>query len=680
MEGVSSARSTRLTAAGITAAVAVSIVGAGLGVWAANADAQSVGAAAAGAAFVIAFAAVGAVVAAARPDNAVGWVMLAGAAVSALGDGGTAYAHHGIVTHPGSIPVPSVFAVAGQASRSLGWYLLSLALLLIFPTGSLPRPGWRWLRSLLVVVLVASVVGPVTDKQADLTGFGSWQNPIGLNAVAKVVTGIAFVVQVPLGVVTAGGVVALLVSRWRHGDALLRQQLFLVVIAAAIPVVAVPIVFASNFTDGAWVFSLTVIGLPFAIGFAVLARGLYDLRSAANRSLVWLTLSAVVAGIYALAIAGLGNQMGVRHATWLPWVAAAVVAVLFAPLRDLLQRGVNRLTFGRWEQPYDVLAGLGQRLEASADVRRLLDRVVDELNGLDLTDVAICDPGGQVIAGDAVVVGRDELPLTAYGRWIGTLRCTLPAAGLRSRDRRLLDDLARHLGGVLHAHALTDELQRARERLVVAREEERRRLRRDLHDGLGPSLAGHLLRLDVVAGKVRHEPDVIADVDALRDELRDTMLDVRRVVEGLRPPALDELGLAATVEQATSRLTAASGVRAEFDLVVPESLPAAVEVAAYRIITEAVTNVVRHADASRCRIGVASSDAGLVIEVADDGRGADPERSGPAGHGLSTMRERAEELGGTLAVTSSNGTLVRATLPLPQAPAHADAGQMEAKL
>jgi signal transduction histidine kinase len=453
--------------------------------------------------------------------------------------------------------------------------------------------------------------------------------------------------------------------------------MFLVVIAAAIPVVAVPIVLASNFTNGPWVFSLTVIGLPFAIGFAVLARGLYDLRSAANRSLVWLTLSAVVAGIYALAIAGLGNQMGVRHATWLPWVAAAVVAVSFAPLRDLLQRGVNRITFGRWEQPYDVLAGLGQRLEESADVRRLLDRVVDELHGLDLTDVAICDAAGQVIAGDVSVMGRDELPLTAYGSWVGTLRCTLPSAGLRGRDRRLLDDLARHLGGVLHAHALTDELQRARERLVVAREEERRRLRRDLHDGLGPSLAGHLLRLDVVAGKVRNEPDVATDIDALRDELRDTMLDVRRVVEGLRPPALDELGLGAAVQQAVSRLTAAGDVEAELDLAVPSALPAAVEVAAYRIITEAVTNTVRHADARRCRVRIASRDAALLVEVEDDGRGADQRRSGLIGHGLSTMRERAEELGGTLTVTSRDGTAVQASLPLPHVRAQPEREQME---
>jgi signal transduction histidine kinase len=680
MASVSSARSTWVTAAGISAAVTVSLIGAVGAIWAASADAQSVASAVSVAAFLIAFAAVGAVVAAARPGNAVGWVVLAGAALSALGNGGASLAHHGIVAAPGSVPVASVLAVAGQTCRSLGWYLLALALPMIFPTGSMPRPGWRWLRLLLWAVLVACVVGPITDKQADLTDLGGWTNPIGMHAATQVITGIAFVVQVPLGLVTAGGVVALMVSRWRQGDALLRQQLSLFVIAASLPVLAVPIVLATGFTTGPWVFSFTVIPLAFAIGFAVLARRLYDLRSAANRSLVWVTLSAVVAGVYALAIAGLGNQMGVRHATWLPWVAAGVVAVSFAPLRDLLQRGVNRVTFGRWDQPYDVLAALGQRLEASADVTRLLDRVVEELHSLDLRKVAICDVSGRAVTGDASAAGDDMVPLTAYGLPVGTLRCTLPTAGLRGRDRQLLDDLAGHIGGVLHAHALTAELQRARERLVLAREEERRRLRRDLHDGLGPSLAGHVLRLDVVARKVRNDPTVAADVDALRDELGMTMLDIRRVVEGLRPPALDELGLAGAVQQTTNRVTAGAGVQAEFDIAVPGQLPAAVEVAAYRIITEAVTNVVRHADASRCHIGITSTATGLVVEVGDDGRGTDVEQAGHTGHGLSTMRERAEELGGTLTVTSGNGTQVRATLPIPHVPEQASAHRLEAAL
>lgn len=186
------------TAAAIAAAVALCFAGAAATIWGAVADAQSTDAAASVAAFLLAFAVVGAVIAAARPAHRVGWVTLIGGAVSAVGNGGVAIAHHGIVTAPGSVPVVSVFAVAGQSARSLGWYLLTLLLPLLFPAGALPRPGWRWLRRLLAAVLVASVVGPLTDGQADLTGLGSWRNPIAPHGWGQVISGVAFFVQAPL--------------------------------------------------------------------------------------------------------------------------------------------------------------------------------------------------------------------------------------------------------------------------------------------------------------------------------------------------------------------------------------------------------------------------------------------------------------------------------------------------
>ena len=671
MSAMSPVTSVRSTAAAIAAAVTVTLASAGISFWVAVTDGSSASAAAAAAAFAIAATAVGAVVAAARPENRVGWAMLAGAALSALGGASVDLAHHGIVSRPGSVPVASAFAVGGSAVRSVGWYVLTLGVPLVFPDGKLLPSRRSWLPRTFGVILISAVVDALTDKQADLTNFGQWQNPIGLHRPWDLVSAVAFLGHVPLALVATVAIIAQLVRRYRTGSPLLRQQLQLVLAAATVPIIAVPIVFGISYDLGPYVFTATVLPLPFAIGFAVLARGLYDLRTAANRTLVWLTLSAMVAALYALVIAGVGNRLDVRGASWLPWVAAVVVAVSFAPLRDMLQRGVNRVTFGRWDQPYDVLAALGQRLEASADVARLLARVVDELHALDLNEVAIRDVDGRVIVGDGS--GGHTVPLTAYGRRVGTLSFTEPPGGLRTRDRQLLDDVAGHVAGVLHAHALTAQLQQARERLVIAREEERRRLRRDLHDGLGPSLAGHLLRLDVIALKARDDADLAADVDALRDDLRATMLDVRRVVEGLRPPALDELGLAAAVEQATSRMTATAGVPAVVDIALPDRLPAAVEVAAYRIVTEAVTNVVRHANARRCAIRMSTEPGALIVEIGDDGPGADQRRFGHAGHGLSTMRERAEELGGTLTVTSISGTTVRAVLPLPYLPTQPEA-------
>jgi signal transduction histidine kinase len=179
-------------------------------------------------------------------------------------------------------------------------------------------------------------------------------------------------------------------------------------------------------------------------------------------------------------------------------------------------------------------------------------------------------------------------------------------------------------------------------------------------------MAGHLLRLDVIAGKVGATSPAAADVETLRADVRATVLEVRWVVEGLRPPALDELGLAASIAQATERLTAGAGVRLDLQIDELPPLPAAVEVAAYRIVTEAVTNVVRHASAGSCLVGVTADGAVLRLTVADDGLGVPASAVGGGGNGLQTMRERAEELRGRLSVTSAGGTTVVAELPLPR--------------
>lgn len=661
-------RSSRLTAASIAAAVSLALAGIAVSLAVNVSDGGSMPATAFSSAFVVALAVVGAIVTAARPDNAVGWLMLAGGALSAAGGAGADLAHHGIVADPGSVPAVAVFAVAGSAARSVGWYLVTLGVPLRFPDGRLQPSRRNWLPRAFVVILIGAVVDPLLDRQADLTNLGNWHNPIAPPRPWDLVSGVAFLAHVPLAAVATVGIIVQLVARFRHGTPLLRQQLKLFVAAAVLPIVATPIVFSIGYDTGPWIFGATVLPLPFAIGFAVLARGLYDLRTAANRTLVWLTLSALVAAVYALVIAGVGNRLDVRGASWLPWVAAAIVAVSFAPLRDSLQRGVNRVTYGRWDEPYDVLAGLGKQLEATADVTGLLEQLVDELRELGLGEVSIIDGHGHRLAGGDG--GDSSLRLVAFGQPVGEMRFTPPATPMRGRDRQLLDDLAGHLGGVLHSHELTLDLQRARERLVLAREEERRRLRRDLHDGLGPALAGHLLRLDVLACRVAHDPAAAADVATLRDELRATMVDVRRVVEGLRPPALDELGLRGSIEQVTQRLATGSMTTVGIEVDDIPQLPAAVEVAAFRITTEAVTNVVRHASATRCQVRVSATDGVLLVAINDNGQGIRSDGPAAVGHGLQTMRERAEELRGQLRISSTpgKGTTVTAEIPLSPKP------------
>jgi signal transduction histidine kinase len=257
--------------------------------------------------------------------------------------------------------------------------------------------------------------------------------------------------------------------------------------------------------------------------------------------------------------------------------------------------------------------------------------------------------------------------MTSYGVEVGTLAWA--RRPLRDADRELLVDLARQLGTLVHAVGLLDAVRASQERLVLAREEERRRLRRDLHDGLGPALAGLLLHVDTLRNLLRARLDAdasgVADEGllALRAGIQGTVVDVRRIVEGLRPPALDELGLAEAVTQLADRLTAAGGLAA---LVRADALPkleAAVEVAAYRITQEALANVLRHAGARSADVRLECVPGGLVIEVRDDGHGGLVPRAD--GVGLASMRERAEEIGGTFAIDSAPGagTTVRAFLP-----------------
>jgi signal transduction histidine kinase len=209
------------------------------------------------------------------------------------------------------------------------------------------------------------------------------------------------------------------------------------------------------------------------------------------------------------------------------------------------------------------------------------------------------------------------------------------------------------------------ELQSSREGLVSAREEERRRLRRDLHDGVGPQLAALMLELETASDLVSDNPEASALMAKLSKRAREIVSDVRHSVHALRPPALDELGLVEALREGAIQYGTA-GLRVSVEN--PEELshlPAAVEVACYRIVQEALANVVRHARASHCsiRIRLDEETCDLSVEVEDDGRGIRDEDR--AGVGMSSMRERTEELGGrcTVRPLAGGGTLVRAVLP-----------------
>jgi two-component system, NarL family, sensor kinase len=218
----------------------------------------------------------------------------------------------------------------------------------------------------------------------------------------------------------------------------------------------------------------------------------------------------------------------------------------------------------------------------------------------------------------------------------------------------------------LHAVLLSQELQRSRERLVAAREEERRRLRRDLHDGLGPILTAVTLKADAARSVLAAAPDrTDALLAELRGDAKQAIGDLRRIIYDLRPAPLDELGLLGALGEQVDRF-GHQGLLVT--LQAPPALPvlpAAVEVAAYRIVTEALTNAARHAHASRASVTVSVAD-GFCLEVQDDGTAATANGHGwRPGVGLVSMAERVAEVGGTLqAGPTPAGGRVHAMLPL----------------
>ncbi len=429
--------------------------------------------------------------------------------------------------------------------------------------------------------------------------------------------------------------------------------------------------------------------LTVALAVAILRYRLLSIDVILNRALVYGALTAFVIGAYVAIVGYLSTLFPTRSGLVPPLIATDVVAVLFQPLRERVQRRVNRLLYGERDDPYAVLARLGQRLEGSLASDELLPTIAETVaRTLKLPGVAIllnqdgaltlaaeyrAAYGPPPAAGERAAPASVALPLMARGEAVGELRLLLRPGEreLGPADRRLLDDLSRQEGIAVQAARLTTDLrgltvtlQQSRERLVTTREEERRRLRRDLHDGLGPTLASVTFKVEAARNLLRRDP---AKADALlasvAEQTQGTIADIRRLVYDLSPPALDQLGLVAALRQYAAHIDTGTLVSVD----VPDDLgplPAAVEVAAYRIALEATTNALRHAAARHCVVHLAVDDAALCVEVCDDGRGL-PERP-RMGVGLHSMRERAAELGGVCAVEprAGGGTVVRARLPL----------------
>ncbi|WP_067177066.1 sensor histidine kinase [Microtetraspora niveoalba] len=534
-------------------------------------------------------------------------------------------------------------------------------ILQLFPDGRPLSPRWR---PLAVVTPALALLAPAVTLQpgGDTGEPTADHSPLLPAAMGRVAAALVPVFAAAAALALLGGLIALGLRARRSRGAERLQVMWLLWAVLLFVVLNLQRIVT---TDGPVLFLLTLPLIPAAATVAIVRHRLYDIRLIINRSLVYGVLTVGVVGAYLGIVAGVAP---LAH-DWLsasPLVATGLIAMAFAPARSALQSFVDRLMYGRRRDPAEAAARVGSRLTAGLD--GVLTAVCEALRlpyaavRSDGRLIATCGsptPAWHVVALEVAEGERAEL---LVGLRAGEAR-------LSAADRRALDLLAAPVGLALQSVRLSERLRESRRQIVAAREEERRRLRRDLHDGLGSALAAVTLKADAAHNLLRSDPShcgrLLLD---LRGDLTDAIADIRRLVYDLRPPDLDELGLAGALRQRAQQSWRRDHAGFVVTVDVPDDLPplpAAVEVTAYRIATEAVTNALRHSRASTCRVSLRADDA-LHLEVRDDGAGL----SGAWTHGvgLRSMRERAAELGGTLTAGPTNqGGLVHALLPLESA-------------
>jgi two-component system, NarL family, sensor kinase len=623
---------------------------------------------------------IGALIATRRPHNRIGWLFLSLGMCTNLAGLAAQWGVYGLVTNPGM----TGGAIAIWSSLWISATVLALTptlVLLLFPSGRLvgrfPKTVAA-LAGIATILLLAFLTSGESAPPGFPTLFDETPNPLARETPLGD-PGLMIMVIGLCGLTSIG----LLLQRFRRSSGERRKQYTWVMLAMALIVAAFIVDFVARATNSGLhpvtgpTLSLSLALLPVSMGIAILRHRLWDVDVVISRAIVYLVLTACIVAIYVFIVGWLGATFRTDSNLFFSLLATGIVAILFQPLRDATQRRVNRMLFGQRDEPYDVMSRLGQQIESTYDPDGVLPAITSTIrDALKLPYVAIVLPQQPeslpAASSGAPVADLMTIPLMYQQSQVGELLLGQRSSGdpFSPADRRLLYDLARQAGIAVHAVGLAQDLQATRERLVETREEERRRLRRDLHDGLGSQLAALSLQTSALRTLIDNDPGAAkAEATEIRSQLQEAVSSIRTLVHDLRPPAIDELGLFMALEERTRQYR---GEKLVIDTHLPgiaPALPAAIEVAIYRIIEEALANVVKHSHATHALVQLTIDDA-VHLSITDNGTGISPDAR--PGVGFFSLHERANELGGTCQISSSpnGGTTVDTRLPLGKARAN----------
>jgi signal transduction histidine kinase len=597
------------------------------------------------------------VVALARPGNVIGWLLLGFGGFGAVQNFAEAYGVRAQAMPGAHLPFGRLALSAGTSLWVPAFVVPAVLLLNVYPSG---RTSGRWTRRINVVAVVASVLAVLAIGTSHSNATGDYRRA---HDVVELPGWVGAALGVPSTLVLLGCVIVSVIAAIRRttkARAPERQQLLLLLTSAAL---LIPLGFLGTVPRAAG-----LVLVPLAVAVGVLQFRLLGIDVIVRRTMLYAVLTGLVVAVYAATTAVVAAVT--PSASTRTVIAAALVAVLLVPLRDRLQSAVDRVVYGARRDPLLAVRQVGTSMSAaSTDPLPAVVQAVAGAVRASRVDVVAQDGGVLATTGGSASDRSVTYPLRAAGEHLADLHIT-PAAGeatLDPADDRVVEVLTVPLAAVVHATELNRRLAAASERALTATELERARIRRDLHDGLGPSLSGVALGLEAIKTALPGNPQLATTMTSrLLGEVQSAVEEIRRIIDALHPGALDRDGLVTALRERADAVTARSSgllVTVEASETLPTMTPG-VEHAAFRIADEAVNNVVRHASASRCWVRI-TADEDLLIAVTDNGVGM-PTQPRREGVGLASMRKRALDLGGELTIRAGadGGTTIEARLPL----------------